>query len=206
MTHANATHLSLGEQIHVIKLAPDKRPVARYDGWLLSDADPILILARWERPDLRLAYTTFAHGDLLLEAYYRQRPYNIFALFDGSALPPDLAWGEIIPRHPPQKLSLTSLDPLCKWGAATCPLKGLYINFTSPVQFDPVQRLLIWHDLALDIWTPVQGPPLVLDEDAYRGLGLARTAPALAQAIEQARAQLLHDAQTRSGLFASLPS
>ncbi len=198
----NETPASPGDVIRIEKVAFNGQPVITYEGWLLSDADPVLILARWERPDLSLPYVTFAHGDLLVEAYYRQRPYNVFALFDGGEASPEIDWGEIIAgsSDPPSHL-LSTLEPLCQKIQAVCPLKGRYINFTRLLRYDPAQRMLTWRDLALDIWAPANGQPLLLDEEEYRALNLERTEPELARAIEQARQTLLHQALTHTGLF-----
>ena len=191
-----------GDILHIEKLAPDGEHVITYDGWLISDGDPILILARWEMPDLPRPYVTFARGDLLLEAYYRHRPYNVFALFDGASAPADADWGEIIARLPDPRPTLASLRFLCPETPLSCPIKGYYINFTRPVRYDPASRRLIWHDLALDIWIPAVGRPLVLDEDAYRALNLAQSEPELARAIDQARSDLLRQAAAPAGVTA----
>jgi len=191
-----------GDILHIEKLAPDGQHVITYDGWLISDDDPILVLARWETPDLPRPYVTFAHGDLLLEAYYRHRPYNIFALFDGGSTPTDVDWGEIIARMPAPRPELASLQFLCPNEAPLCPLKGYYINFTRPVRYEPASRRLIWQDMALDIWIPAAGRPLTLDEDAYRALNLAQSEPELARAIDQARSDLLRQAAAPAGVTA----
>ena len=197
----NETPASPGDVIHIEKIAPDGQPVITYEGWLLADADPVLVLARWESPDLPLPYVTFAYGDLLLEAYYRQRPYNIFALFDGGEASPDIDWGEIIAGRSDLPRHLSTLEPLCQRIQAACPLKGHYINFTRLLRYDSAQRTLTWRDLALDIWAPANGQPLLLDEEEYRALNLAQSEPELARAIEQARRTLLHQARTHTRLF-----
>ena len=191
-----------GDLIHIEKWTHDGQSVITYDGWLLANDDPVLLLARWDRPDLALSYTTFARGDLLLEAYYRQRPYNIFALFDGSSAPVDAAWDQLIARAAHNPPAWASLHPLCHAVAAECPLKGYYINFTRPVCYDDSSRRLVWRDLALDIWVPAQGDPLVLDEEEYQQLKLAESEPELARDIEKARRDLLRQAHSRTGVFA----
>ena len=60
---------------------------AIYEAWLIDDRDAILALAQWQRPTFSTSYTTFAHGDLLIEAFYSDRWYNIFALHDAANLP-----------------------------------------------------------------------------------------------------------------------
>jgi hypothetical protein len=195
-----------GDVIRIEKLAPDGRPVIAYQGWLLTDDDPILLLARWDAPDLILPYTTFARGDLLLEAYFRQRPGNIFALFDGAHAPPDADWQHILQELPVPPTTLTSMQPLCQPLAVRCPLKGFYINFTRPVRYDPAARKLVWQDMALDLWIPAEGAPLLLDEEEYRALNVAESDPALARTIEDFRQELRHQAATHTGLFAPAAS
>lgn len=178
-----------------------------YSGWLLDDKAAIILLARWIRPSMELPYVTFAQGDLLFETFYRDRPYNIFALYDGSALPAEAALGEIVeqvrnrqrryptsPAYFPQQIC--SLLPL------SCMLKGYYINFTYPVLYDADDGILIWRDLALDLWVPPAGQPLILDEAEYNALDLAHQDPALYDAIEQARERLWAHAVAHTGPFA----
>ena len=192
-----------GDLLRIEKRDARGRPVIAYPGWLISDADPILILARWDAPDLPLPYTTFARSDLLLEAYFRQRPYNIFALFDGRNAPVGADWGGILRQFGGDFSGLASLQPLCRSFSVDCPLKGFYINFTRPVVFDPADRRLVWQDMVLDLWIPAAGEARVLDEDDYRALNLAQSDPDLAQSIDQARQDLLAQARTRTGFFAS---
>ena len=197
----NASFLRPGDIIRIEKLAPNGQPVISYDGWLVHDGDPILLLAVWQNADLAKPYTIFARGDLLLEAYYRQRPYNIFALFDGVQAPPDADWGKILADSSDSRPDSASLQPLCQAVAAQCPLKGYYINFTRPVRYEPASRRLVWRDMALDIWVPADGPPLALDEDEYRALNLRQTEPELDRRIQQARRNLLHQAKAHTGIF-----
>jgi len=192
-----------GDVIRIEKLDARGNPVITYPGWLIAESDPILVLARWDAPDLPQPYTTFARGDLLLEAYCRQRPCNIFALFDGSRIAADIDWGRILARTPDIGPGLSSLRSLCRELDARCPLKGFYINFTRPVRYDPAAGRLVWQDMALDVWLPPAGDPLILDEEEYRALNLPQTDPALARAIEQARNELLTQARTHTGFFAS---
>ena len=188
--------------IHIEKQTPQGRTLYRYQGWLLDEGEPIQILARWQLPDLPKPYTTFARGDLLLEFFYRQRPYNIFALFDGRAVPSATDFGKIIAAQP----APVTFQTLCRAVGGSCPLKGYYINFTRPLRYHADQRLLAWRDVALDMWIPLQGPPQMLDEADYRVLNLPATDPHLARAIENARQDLLQRLQTPESRLTLLES
>lgn len=189
------------------KADADGRIVTSYPAWLLSEGACVVVLARWLRPSLSTSYITFAHGDFILEAFYTDRPYNVFVLFDGAHIRQDVA--ELI-AHWQRPTDDTSLPGLIRnFRAATpipCTLKGYYINFTHPASYDPHAETLTWRDLALDLWVPPQGQPRLLDEDEYAALDLARSDPALHQAIALALNQLWADAIARTGLFAPLPS
>ncbi|MBX7237215.1 MAG: DUF402 domain-containing protein [Caldilineales bacterium] len=185
------------------KTTPAGSPAATYPAWLLDDGDPLLVLAQWTRPTLALPYVTFAQGDLLIETFYRDRPYNIFSLYHGAGIEDDL--GERVERGR-RPMAATDFDAVFShWRrvlALDGRLKGHYINISAPAVFDPAARTLIWRDLALDIWAPAAGDPLLLDEDEYAALGLAASDPALHQQVQQAVAHLWQQATLRSGPFA----
>ena len=182
-----------GTLIRIKKQSSQGNTLFTYTGWLLNDGDPMAILARWELPDLHKTYTTFARGDLLLEVFYRQRPYNIFALFAGQKIPPDVNWPQQIATVSPKTISA-----ICQSLGSHCALKGYYINFTRPVHYDSRQHCLAWRDVALDMWIPAQGPPQMLDEADYRALNLPERDPQLARDIENARQSLLNLARTNA--------
>ena len=187
------------------KAAPNGSILVTYTGWLVAENDAITVLTRWLRPSLPTPYVTFANRDLLFERFYRQRPYNIFALHDGGALPPDidlarlaeLLWGS---ERPSDVLSAHSRQ-LCSLLDASCPLKGHYVNFTYPVEYDARRKVLLWRDLALDLWVPAHGRPLLLDSEDYEALALAEQDPALHAQIQEALAQLWPHALARTGPF-----
>ncbi|HEY80558.1 MAG TPA: DUF402 domain-containing protein [Caldilineae bacterium] len=169
-----------GDLITLEKWNENGQLVVSYPGWLVHDRDPILILARWRTPDLTTPYVTFAQGDLLLEVYYRQRPYSIFTLYDGRQIL-HRDWGEFLFRA-----GEDARAQLCRQ-LSDGAIKGHYINFTRPIRFDPDARRLAWFDLALDIWLPARGQPLLLDEEDFRALALEVRDPDLAQAVERAK-------------------
>jgi len=177
-----------------------------YSGWLLDDEDEIVVLARWQRPAVLLPYVTFVEGDFLIETFYRKRFYNIFALYDGGALPLGMNIASTVEQIRPiirqnTTWMLASGHPysLLPW---SCPLKGYYINFTYPVDYAAQARILTWRDLALDMWVPAEGQPLLLDSDEYEELALAQRDPELELAVKSALNQLWDHAINRTGPFA----
>lgn len=185
------------------KTAPDGSLAATYPAWLLSDGEPILALARWQRPTLVTPYVSFAQGDLLLETFYRDRPYNIFSLFDGAGIEDDLGERVARGRRPIPTAAFETV--FSHWRQVLGlheRLKGHYINLSYPAVFDAGARTLIWRDLALDIWAPAAGDPLLLDEDEYLALGLAAAHPALHRQVQDALARLWRQAQLRASPFA----
>lgn len=186
------------------KTTPHGSPVTTYPAWLLSDGEPLLALAQWARPTLVTPYVAFAHGDLLLETFYRERPYNIFSLYDGAGLGDNLGERVARGRRPMPEADFDAI--LSHWRrllALDGRLKGHYANLSRPAVFDPATRSLSWSDLALDIWAPAAGRPLLLDEDEYAALGLAASDPALHRQVQEAVAQLWQAASQHRGPFAA---
>jgi len=180
-----------------------------YSGWLLDDDDEITVLARWQRQPVILPYVTFAEGDFLVETFHRTRNYNIFALHDGGNVGDGVDIAAAVEQIQPlirqdNRGARASNHPfsLLPW---SCPLKGYYVNFTYPVDYDAQARVLTWRDLALDLWVPAEGQPLLLDSDEYEELALAQREPELDLAIKSALDQLWVHAVNHSGPFA-IPS
>lgn len=75
-----------GSRIAVIKLDAAGVEQTRYSAEILPTPIPngIVVRARWTRRPVVTHYTTFALGDYLHEFFYRDRWYNIFALYDGQ--------------------------------------------------------------------------------------------------------------------------
>jgi hypothetical protein len=84
-------------------------------------------------------------------------------------------------------------------------LKGWYANVTYPAFFDSGtdSRVLVWHDLFVDIVATPSGDVLVLDEDELEESGLLATDPALHRRILAARDELLERLRTRQAPFCS---
>ena len=55
------------------------------------------------------------------------------------------------------------------------PLKGWYCNITRPVEV--ADGVVIWRDLALDVFVDPTGEVTVLDRDEFEALGLERSDP-----------------------------
>ncbi|RUA15844.1 MAG: hypothetical protein DSY55_05430 [Clostridia bacterium] len=193
-----------GKIVQIQKLDARGHLVAAYPGWLLQNDEPILVLARWQSPDHPTPYTTFAHGDLMVEAYFHHRPFNIFALFDGRQLPDQSDLQKLATTVTNPERCLHTSQPICAPLQRQCPLKGHYVNFTASITFSEASQTLIWRDLALDLWAPAQGDPIVLDEEAYRALRLPETQPELAAQIDQTLAELLAQAKSHTGFFKQL--
>ena len=71
----------------IVKLDAHGQEKIRYAGERLAIDVPngIGLLARWTMKDLDVGYVTFAQGDFLHEFFYRDRWYNVFALYDGGS-------------------------------------------------------------------------------------------------------------------------
>lgn len=65
--------------VHLVK--PGKHTTLTYEGELLREAPGyMLIVARWDRPNLELGYVTFETGDRFYEHYYSERWFNVFEI------------------------------------------------------------------------------------------------------------------------------
>jgi len=176
-----------------------------YSGWLLDDSEAIVVLARWQRSSMILPYVTFATGDLLVETFYRTRYYNIFEIYDGRDAPNDgdltSTMEQIRLRFRQSNTSTFTFEHLRTHLSCSCPLKGYYVNFTYPAEYDVRSGTLLWRDLALDLWVTAQGQPQLLDSDEYEMLDLPHRNPELHDSIQRALAQLWTHATTRTGPF-----
>lgn len=71
--------------ITVIKQTPDGQDVWRYDGWVLNrQENRIQLEAFFDRHDMNMAGLWLRRGDRFVETYYRDRWYNIFAVYKGA--------------------------------------------------------------------------------------------------------------------------
>lgn len=84
-------------------------------------------------------------------------------------------------------------------------LKGWYANVAYPAFFDSNSndRVLVWHDLFVDIVATPSGEVVVLDEDELEEAGLLATNPVLYRRILTARDELLERFRTRQAPFCS---
>ncbi|NOX64005.1 MAG: DUF402 domain-containing protein [Chloroflexi bacterium] len=174
---------------------------AIYRAWLLKEGDPLVVAARWRYETLSLPFVSFSKGDLLFECFPRHRHFNVFALCDGRAAPAGLNMAELAARYRRLQHKATLPKGFCALASFDCPLKGHYVNFTLPVDYHPNKAVLTWIDLALDLWVPVAGPPILLDEEEYATLNIARTHPALHAAVQKTLAEIWPHALAHTGLF-----
>ncbi len=188
------------------KADPQGHILTTYSGCLLTDDDPILVLARWRHSTLQAPFVTFDPGDLFIERYDRGRYYNVFAVYSGEGIDlNDEMCGVKEQMRRQKRLAATAADVLHliqdMYHTSRRP-KGAYVNFSYPVEYNAQTQELIWRDLALDIWVPAQGQPLLLDEDEYALLDLPRREPQTAAAIQAALQRLWPHALRHSGPFA----
>lgn len=159
----------------VKKLDANGRFVWQYDAIILERTPTFVRLeAYFNRDDIDLGYTIFAKGDRFIEYYYSDDWYNIFAVYH-------------------QK---------------TDSLKGWYCNISRPARFEKAgafeeiadsretadfpESVVLFEDLALDLWVYPDGQYLVLDEDEFEELNLP---PTDKQACKTAVAALITLAQ-----------
>jgi hypothetical protein len=194
------------QSITVHKADAEGHIITSYEGWLLAADTAVVVLARWTRPTLVMPYVTFGQGDFLFETFYRQRYYNIFALYDGSHLP--LSWSPVEPLHRwlrlHRRLRVADIPAsFCREAGLACPFKGYYVNFAYPVHVQIEPPSLIWRDVALDLWIPAQGAPQLLDEVEYEALALATRDPQAHAAVQTALAHLWQAARQHGNPFAA---
>ncbi len=73
--------LAAGSAIHVRKLRPDGSEVFAWDGEVLRcDEVGIVLRAEFNVDVVELGYTAFRRGDVFIEFYYWERPYNVFQI------------------------------------------------------------------------------------------------------------------------------
>ncbi len=73
--------LDAGSAIHVRKLRPDGSEVFAWDGEVLRcDEVGIVLRAEFNVDVVELGYTAFRRGDVFIEFYYWERPYNVFQI------------------------------------------------------------------------------------------------------------------------------
>jgi protein associated with RNAse G/E len=71
--------LDNGSPVHVRKLRPDGSEVFAWDGVVLRcDEEGIVLRAEFNVDVVELGFTTFRRGDVFVEFYYWDHPYNVF--------------------------------------------------------------------------------------------------------------------------------
>ena len=71
------------DTITILKLDHHGREVWRYPGRVLArDAHTIRLEGFYNRDDATVGYAVFKRGDRLVETFYSDRWYNVFAVYD----------------------------------------------------------------------------------------------------------------------------
>jgi uncharacterized protein len=71
--------LAVDSAVHVRKLRPDGSEVFSWDGSVLRcDDEGIVLRAEFNVEVVELGFTTFRRGDVFIEFYWWDRPYNVF--------------------------------------------------------------------------------------------------------------------------------
>jgi len=71
------------DQVSVIKLNPEHQETWRYNGHILKqDGQQVLLEAFFNRKDLPFHGIVLREGDRFIEAYFSDRWYNIFEIYD----------------------------------------------------------------------------------------------------------------------------
>jgi hypothetical protein len=74
--------VEVGEEVEIVKLAPDGHKAASYSGTLLeSPPGWVVAKATWTFRRMELGYMTFDPGDYLYEYFSTVYPFNAFVLF-----------------------------------------------------------------------------------------------------------------------------
>jgi uncharacterized protein len=78
----DSSPLTNGEDVRVVKLAPDGSEAASYSGTLIM-APPgwVVVRATWTFRRMELGYMTFEPDDYLIEYFATSEPFNAFVLF-----------------------------------------------------------------------------------------------------------------------------
>lgn len=155
--------LTTGVSVTVVKRAPDGSEAARYPGEVVATHAPgawVIVQAVWTYADVDIGGLAFRPGDLLLEWFSPDLPFNAFAVFT--------------PQH-----------RLRGWYAnVTFPT---ILEAGRDAAGLPV---LVWHDLYLDLVALPNGSSVVLDEDELQESGIVTSDPALHRTITEASAEL----------------
>lgn len=157
--------LARGDQLSVVKLAPDGSEVARYSGTVIAaeDADGwIVVQAVWTYRQIDAAGLTFAPGDMLAEWFSPHHDFNAFAV------------------HAPNGV-------FKGWYAN--------VTYPARLTVETVPPTVTWHDLYVDVVAMPDGTTIVCDEDELAASGLAERDPRLYPRILRARDEILrrHD-------------
>ena len=154
-----------------------------------------VVRAEWTRARLDLGYLVFEPGDTLIEHYYSDRWYTIFAIYSCGD-DQDLEQRPLFPGSERDHIQRSALPP---W-VTPANHKGWYCNIARPASFDLTS--ITSEDLAIDLFvSPDRTQLLTLDMDEYELLDLAVVEPAAHTAALAALAELQQLALTGTEPF-----
>lgn len=142
-----------GKRLTIVKLAPDGREAARYRGEVVAIVSPgawVIFRASWNTGKIELDGLEFCPGDVLLEWFSPELPFNAFAVFSPAGS--FRGWYANVTR-PPYLLPSTDGDG------------------------DP--PILAWHDMYLDLVGLPSGQYVIRDEHELSAASLGRDDPEL---------------------------
>jgi hypothetical protein len=155
--------LTPGTIVAVAKLTPEGSEAARYSGVVVRRRDPdrwAIVRATWTNRQVDFDGLSFVPGDLLLEWFSPDVPFNAFAIFSPQGIFRGWYANVAYPARLPQGTS------------------------------DDADPALLWQDLYLDLVGFPDGRWVLRDEDELRVAGLGEADPELLARIETAAAEL----------------
>jgi hypothetical protein len=155
------SNLAPGDELTVVKLAPDGSQVARYPGAVASHLRAggwVEIQAAWTYRRIDIEGLIFEPGDVLHEWFSPLADFNAFAL------------------HAPN-------GAFKGWYSN--------VTFPARLQGETAPPTLIWHDLYVDVIVLADGTTTVCDEDELAASRLAQSDPHLQRRIVRARDEVL---------------
>lgn len=158
------SELRPGNQLGIVKLAPDGAEAARYDGTVVAIFEPeswCVVQATWTDSAIDIDGLEIKTGDRLLEWFSPLCPFNAFAIYDPGGVP--RGW----------------------YANVTYPA---FLKSSSSGSEDIAT--LFWHDLYLDLIGRPDHSYVIRDKDELDEAGISSSDAALYQMILSAGEEL----------------